>query len=49
MVCADDVNTVGGSIYTMEKNTQALLVASKENGLKVNADKTKYVVMSQDQ
>jgi len=26
-----------------------LVVASKENGLEVNADKTKYVVMSTDQ
>ena len=26
-----------------------MVVASKENGLKVNADKTKYMVMSRDQ
>ena len=26
-----------------------MVVASKENGLEVNADKTKYVVMSTDQ
>jgi len=30
------------------KNTEALLVSSKEIGLKVNSDKTKYMVMSQD-
>jgi hypothetical protein len=41
MVCADDVNTLGRSICTIEKNTQALVVASKEIGLEVNADKTK--------
>jgi hypothetical protein len=29
-----------------EENTEALIVASKENGLEVNADKTKYMVMS---
>ena len=27
----------------------AVLVASKESGLEVNADKTKYMVMSRDQ
>jgi hypothetical protein len=33
----------------MKKNTEALLVASKETGQEVNADKTKYMVMSRDQ
>jgi len=33
----------------MKKNTQALVAASKEIGLEVNADKTKYMAMSQDQ
>jgi hypothetical protein len=31
------------------KENESLLVASKENVLEVNADKTKYMVMSQDQ
>jgi hypothetical protein len=31
------------------KNTEALVVASKENGLEVNTDKTKYEVVSRDQ
>jgi hypothetical protein len=30
-------------------NTEALLIASKEIGLEVNAEKTKYMVMSGDQ
>ena len=30
------------------KNTDALVVASKEGGLGVNADKIKYMVMSVD-
>ena len=30
-----------GSRYTIEKNAEALIVASKETGLDVNADKTK--------
>jgi len=29
-----------------KENTESLVVASKENGLVVNADKTKYEVMS---
>jgi hypothetical protein len=49
LVYADDVNTMGGSIHTIKKNMEALVVASKENGLEVNADKTKYMVMSRDQ
>jgi len=39
---------LGGSIHTIKKNT-ALVVASKEIGLEVNADRTKYMVMSRDQ
>ena len=32
-----------------KENAEALAVASKENGLEVNADKTKYMFMSPDQ
>ena len=32
----------------MKVNAEALLVATKEIGLEVNADKTKYMVMSRD-
>jgi len=46
LVSSDDVNMLGGSIPTIKENAEALLVASKENGLKVNADKTKYLIMS---
>jgi len=31
-----------GSVHTTKTNTDALLLASKEFGLEVNADKTKY-------
>ena len=46
---ADDVNILGGSVHTVKENAEALIVASKEIGLEVNADKIKYVVMSRDQ
>ena len=46
LVYADDINILGRSAHTVEKNTEALVVASKDNGLEVNSDKTKYMVMS---
>ena len=32
LVYADDVNILGGRVHAMEKNTEALVVATKENG-----------------
>jgi len=49
LVYADDVNILGGSVPTVKENVEALVVASKEIGLEVNADETKYIVMSRDQ
>jgi hypothetical protein len=49
MVCAGDVNIFGGSVQTVKENGEALVVCSKEIGLEVNADKTKYMVMARDQ
>ena len=46
---ADDVNMLGGSVRTIKKNAEALVVATKETGLEVNADNTKFMDMSQDQ
>jgi len=34
-----------GSVHTVNKETDALVDASKEIGLEVNADKTKYMAM----
>ena len=49
LVYADDVNILGGSVHTIKENAEALIVASKETGLEVNVDETKYVVMSREQ
>jgi len=49
LVCADDVNMVGGSIHTLKENAEALVAATREIGLEVSADKTKYMVMSRGQ
>ena len=40
---------LGGSVQTIKEDVEALLVAGKEIGLEVNADTTKYMVISQDQ
>jgi hypothetical protein len=46
LVYAGDVSIVGGIILAIKKNTEAVVFASKETGLEVNAAKTKYMVMS---
>ena len=37
LVCADDVNILGGNVHTVKENVEALVVPSKEIGLEVNA------------
>jgi hypothetical protein len=44
-----DVNTLAGSVHTINKNAEALVVVSKEAGLEINADKTKYLVVSRSE
>ena len=46
LVYADDVTMLGGSVHTIQENAEALVVANKDIGLEVNADKTEYMVMS---
>ena len=49
LVYADDVNILGGRVHTVKVNAEALVVATKEIGLEVNANKTKYMIVSRDQ
>ena len=39
---------MGGSIHTTNKNTEALVVTTKETGLEVNTEKTQNLVMLHD-
>ena len=41
LVYADDVNILGWRIPTVKKKAEALVVARKETGLEVSADKNK--------
>ena len=46
---ADDVNILGGGTHTLQEKAEALLAATREIGLEVSTDKTKYMVMSRVQ
>jgi hypothetical protein len=45
LVYGDDVNILGRGIHSIKKNAEDLVIACKEIGLEVNAEKTKYMVM----
>jgi len=44
-----DVNILGETVHTIKENAEVLVVANMGLGLEVNADESKYMVMSGDQ
>jgi hypothetical protein len=46
---ADDVNLLGDNIDTIKRNMETLIDASKEVGLEINVEKTKYMLLSRHQ
>jgi hypothetical protein len=46
LVYADDVNLLGDSVNTIKENSGTLLEAIRNTGLEINAEKTKYMIMS---
>ena len=46
---AVDVNILEAIVHTLKENSESLVAATREIGLEVSADKTKYIVMSRDQ
>jgi hypothetical protein len=45
LVYADDVNLLGDSINTVKENTETTLQASRDTGLEINTEKTKYIII----
>jgi hypothetical protein len=45
LACADDFNVMAENVDTLKENTEALLDASKEVGIEVNQEKTKFKLM----
>jgi hypothetical protein len=46
LVYADDVNLLGDSVNIKTQNTETLLEASMDVSIEINAEKTKYMIMS---
>jgi hypothetical protein len=45
MAYADDVNLLGDNIDTIKKRTETLFDASREVGLEISIEKTKYMLL----
>jgi hypothetical protein len=46
LVYTDDVNLLGNSVNTINRNSETLLEASRDIGLEINAENTKYTIIS---
>jgi hypothetical protein len=46
MAYTDDMNLLGDNLDIIRKNTETLIDASKEIGLEMNVEKTKYMSLS---
>jgi hypothetical protein len=46
LVYAGDVNLLCDSVNSVKENSETLLEASRDVGLEINAEKTKYMIMS---
>jgi hypothetical protein len=44
-----DVNLLGDNVDTIKKNTETSVDASKDVGLEINVEKTKYMLLSRHQ
>jgi hypothetical protein len=49
LVYADDINLLGDSINTIKEIKEIFLGACRDIGLEINAEKTKYMIMSRHQ
>jgi hypothetical protein len=49
LVYADDIHLLGDNNGAIKKNTETLIDSSKEVDLKVNTEKTKYMLLSSHQ
>jgi hypothetical protein len=48
-VYADNRDMLGGSVHTVKKDIEGLVVASKGIGQEVNGEQTEHMVRSRDQ
>jgi hypothetical protein len=46
LLYVDDVSLLGDSVNTIKENSETFLETSRDIGLEINAEKTKYMIMS---